>query len=261
LFIVERIKRVEPYFGKIGLTIGNFDGFHLGHKRIVETLVSECKKRGLFSAVITFKQHPLKVIYGEAPDKIGVRIDKLLWFLKQGIDLLLYTDFSEKFSKTLPHEFLHDLKRELKPKLYCLGKSFRFGKENQGDIEMMAESASELEYQLISVEEVTLHGKAVSSTRIREAIKRGDFTLVTELLGRHYSVYLESDHRSGESLKSFLKEIALPNNGRYAGELVNLQTHEKVSEILKVSDGRMKTEKARVKRNTLYKFIFSRLLL
>jgi riboflavin kinase/FMN adenylyltransferase len=260
LFIVERIKRVEPYYGKIGLTIGNFDGFHLGHKRIVETLVSECKKRGLFSAVITFKQHPLEVIYGEAPDKIGVRIDKLLWFLKHGIDLLFYTDFSEKFSKTLPHEFLHNIKGELEPKLYCLGKSFRFGKDNQGDIEMMEEYAPKLGYQLISVEEVTLHGKAVSSTRIREAIKRGDFTLVTELLGRHYTVYLEADHRSGEALKSFLADIALPNNGRYAGELVNLQTHEKVQEVLTVSDRCMKTEKVRVKNNTLYQFIFNRLL-
>jgi riboflavin kinase/FMN adenylyltransferase len=260
LYIVERIKQVEQYYGKIGLSIGNFDGFHLGHQRIVKTLAYECNKRGLFSAVITFKQHPLRVICGEEPDKIGVRTEKLQWFLQQGIDLLFYIDFSKDFSTTLPSDFLHNIKRELDPGLFCLGKSFKFGKANQGNIELMEECAPMLGYQVISIEDVTLRGEAVSSTRIREAIKRGDFKLVTELLGRHYSVYLEVDHKDGEALKPFLSDIALPNNGKYAGELVNLKTHQKVDEIMTVSGRQMKLNAVKVKENTLYQFIFDRLL-
>jgi riboflavin kinase/FMN adenylyltransferase len=260
LLIIERIKRIEPYSGKIGLTIGNFDGFHLGHKKIVKTLVHECKKRGLFSALITFKQHPLKVIGGEEPDKIGVIIEKLLWFLQQGIDLLLYIDFSKKLAATLPSDFLNILHKQLEPKLYCLGRGFRFGKDNRGDIELMGGYASELGYQLISIEDVTLHGEAVSSTRIREAIKKGDFKLVTELLGRRYSVYLEADHSSGETLKSFISDMALPDNGRYKGELVNLRTHKKVKEILTVEGRHMKPRKFKVKGSTLYKYIFDGVL-
>lgn len=256
MYIVERIKKVEQYYGKIGLTIGNFDGFHLGHQRIIKTLVYECNKRGLFAAVITFKQHPLRVICGKEPDKIGIRTEKLQWFLSQGIDLIFYIDFSKDFSTTSPSDFLHNMKRELDPGLYCLGKSFRFGKANKGNIEFMEECAPMLGYQVVSIEDVTLHGEAVSSTRIREAIKRGDFKLVTELLGRHYSVYLEVDQKDGEALRPFLSGIALPGNGIYAGELVNLKTHQKVDEAVTVSGRLMKLNEVRVKQNTIYQFIF-----
>ncbi|UCB45488.1 MAG: FAD synthetase family protein [Spirochaetota bacterium] len=256
MYIVERIKRVGKYYGKIGLTIGNFDGYHLGHQRIVETLIHECKKRDLFTAVITFKQHPLKVIRGNEPVKIGARIEKLKWFIQHGIDLLFYIDFSEDFSSTSPSDFLHTLKKELDPRLYCLGKSFRFGNDNEGNIDLMKKYVPLLHYQLISIEDVTLGGKAVSSTRIRKAIKKGDFKLVTELLGRNYSVFLKADQKDQHLLAPFLSNVALPNNGEYSGKLVNLRSHQKVDERVKVSGSHIESNEVRVKQGTLYRFIF-----
>ena len=70
MYISERIKRVDRFYGKIGLTIGNFEGHHRGHVEILGSLVKESRKRGLYSAVITFKEHPLKILGGVDPEKL-----------------------------------------------------------------------------------------------------------------------------------------------------------------------------------------------
>jgi len=256
LNIVERIKRVDPFFGSLGLTIGNFDGFHLGHQKILRTLSDECRKRGLYSAVITFKEHPLKLIRGEAPRHLGPRMEKIRWFQKLGVDILLYIDFDTALSGMRPLDFLGLLKKELDPKLFCLGKSFRFGKDNIGDVGLIKRKGSALRYDFVCVDDVKIDGDAVSSTRIRKAVDEGDFALVNRLLGRSYSAWFFKDDSDGGRLRTFLPETVLPREGRYRGEMLDMKTRERVRTTLAVSGKGFLTNSISMNSDTLYRFFF-----
>ena len=100
MYINELIKKVDGFYGKIGLTIGNFEGHHRGHAEILGSLVNESRKRGLYSAVITFKEHPLKILRGVDPEKLWTPCEKIVSFKKAGIDLLFYIDFTKNISST-----------------------------------------------------------------------------------------------------------------------------------------------------------------
>ena len=257
MYIIECIKKVDPFFGRTGLTIGNFEGFHEGHIAIIQTLVKETRKRGLFSAVITFKQHPLKVLGSCEPEKLWAPMDKIDSFKKAGIDLLVYIDFSTKFSGTMPVDFLAHLNEVMKPKLYCLGGSFRFGKNNSGDMELLKRVSSRFNYRLISVCDVMCRGAPVSSTRIRSAVKSGNFGLVEELLGRRYSVYLAANPDNSTSMLPFITNCAVPCDGPFSGELEYLRTKENRKQRLIVSHHRFQSEqKGEFKNGGLYKYYF-----
>lgn len=243
----------------IALTVGNFEGFHRGHLKIIKTLIAESRKRGLFSSVITFKKHPMTVIFGIEPEKLIAPSEKIEFFQKEGIDLLFNIDFSREFSETMPLDFLRNLKEVLSPKLYCLGSSFRFGKHNLGDIELIKKSASVFNYELVSVKDMLLYDLPISSTRIRSAIKEGQFVLVEKLLGRRYGVYLEPDQGVKGGLRSFISNTALPDYGRFSGEIVDLIARKKKREIVNVSNSIfLNSYRNSVKDDTLYKYYFER---
>ena len=254
--IVERIKRVGPFFGSVGLTIGNFDGFHLGHRKILQKLTDECGKRGLFAAVITFKEHPLKLIRGDAPRLLGPRMEKIRWFSNMGIDILFYIDFDAAFADMKPLEFLALLKEKLGPKLYCLGKSFKFGKNNRGDVGLIRRHEQEFGYAMLCVDDVEIDDKAVSSTRIRNAVGDGEIELANRLLGRSYSVWLMKDSSGRGRLLPFLSEVVLPKGGRYAGEMVDMKKKESVEAAVAVSGRVLQTNSIGTSNDTLYRFLF-----
>ena len=256
LNIVERIKRVDPFFGSLGFTIGNFDGFHLGHRRILKTLSDECRNRGLYSAVITFKEHPLKLIRGEAPRHLGPRTEKIRWFQKLGVDILFYIDFDMPLSGMRPLDFLGFLKKELDPGLFCLGRSFRFGKDNIGDVGLIEKSGTVFGYDFICVDDVRVDGDAVSSTRIRKAVDEGNFTLANRLLGRNYSAWLSKDESDSGCLMTFLPEAVLPREGRYRGKMLDMKTRERMETTLTVSGQRFLTNSISINSDTLYRFFF-----
>jgi len=235
LYIVEKIKKIDFYYNKIGLTIGNFEGFHKGHLQIIRTLVKESRKRGLFPAVITFKAHPLKVLQKREPEKLSAPCDKLLRLQNEGIDLLMYIDFSTKFANTEPGAFLSMLKSNLSPRLICLGKAFRFGRENQGNTDLIRTCSQKLGYELLAVDDVKWDGSAVSSTRIRNEVKKGNFTLAQTLLGHSYYVYVTLKQEDPLLLKPFISHWALPEDGSFYGTLENMLTKERKDTVLTVS--------------------------
>jgi riboflavin kinase / FMN adenylyltransferase len=220
--IVERLERVEDFYGKTGLTIGNFEGYHRGHREIVGRLVSESRARGLHPAVITFKRHPLAVLAGKEPERLWSPSDKIIRMRDEGISLLVYIDFSPEFAGMSPVDFLEMLGETLGPKLLCLGSNFKFGRENKGNIGFLASVSSRYGFELIAVDDLRHRGRPISSTRIREAVKAGDFPLVTELLGRMYSVRLVPEKDGGKSLVPAGGGCALPRDGTYTGELEDL---------------------------------------
>jgi len=232
MHLIDRIRRINRYYGKLGLSIGNFEGFHRGHLKIIGSLINECRRMGLFSAVITFKEHPLTVLNGYEPEKLYAAADKIECFKKSGIDLLFYIDFSPAFAATSPADFLKELRTQLNPKLLCLGTSFRFGRDNSGDLSFIAEMSENIGYTLLPVEEVMYGEAVISSTRIRSEIKRGKFRQVAEMLGRRYTVYLKGK----KSLHTFISNIAIPKGGAFSGEMEDLKTGERHREVLQVAE-------------------------
>ena len=257
MHISESIKRIDRFYGKIGLTIGNFEGHHRGHAEILGSLVKESSKRGLYSAAITFKEHPLKILKGADPEKLWAPCEKIYSFKKAGIDLLLYIDFSKNFSSKVPSDFLHELDISLKPKLYCLGSSFRFGKDNIGDVKLIEQLSGKFQFDLIPVDDVLFHDAAVSSTRIRQAVKSGNIELAGELLGRKYSVHLVGSPEDPFALEPFISNYALPCEGLYSGKLVCLNTNESSTENMKIRDNCFQSDNIRKYRaGYLYKYYF-----
>jgi riboflavin kinase/FMN adenylyltransferase len=256
VYIVERISRIVPYFGKIGLSIGNFEGFHRGHTRIIECLVKESRKRNLYSAIITFKQHPLRILAGREPERLWAPGDKLISFKNAGIDLLIYIEFSREFSSKLPLDFIIDLNQKLSPNLLCLGGNFRFGRDNSGDIQFLQSISQRFQYKLIAIDEVLLEGMPISSTRIRNAVKAGNMQNTASMLGRKYSVHLKKE-KGKSQLKPFISNVALPKRGSFSGEIENLQTRKTSRELFLIEDNTLQSScNENYIENQLYKFYF-----
>ncbi|MBN2323909.1 MAG: FAD synthetase family protein [Spirochaetes bacterium] len=256
MHIVERIGRVDPFSFSLGLTIGNFDGFHQGHKKIIEELVSETRKRNLYSAVITFKDHPLKLINNGAPPQLMSRMEKIEGFEKLGVDLLYHVDFDETMCGMKPLRFLTLLGETLGPKLYCLGHGFRFGSNNEGDVTLIERYGSDLGYGLIEVDDVQLDGSLVSSTRIREAVRCGNIETANRLLGRPYAVWLERRKPDVKRLDPFLPHTAFPPDGAYEGELLAVGTGERSRRLVTVSKDSLTADAGYRGTGTLFRFFF-----
>jgi len=246
VYIIEVIKRMEEFHGKVALTIGNFDGFHRGHLRILRTLVQTSKDRGLLPTVLTFKQHPLSVLLNKKPEKLSAPSDKIIMFEEEGIELLLYVDFSRQFADLDALSFLSFLKSTLGPGLYCLGQAFRFGRGNQGDTDFLREYGPQFGYELILVDDVSWGELPVSSTRIRNEVKKGNFELVKNLLGKRYYVYLVHVQSDSFVFSSFFTDWALPVEGRFSGCLEDMHTGRRADVEITTSKGKFEVSKGDV---------------
>jgi riboflavin kinase/FMN adenylyltransferase len=219
MHIRERLLEHAPFAGRCGLAIGNFEGFHRGHRKIIETLVQVCRERDLYAAVLTFSRHPVSVLAGREPERLWSPMDKIRSLAEAGIDLLVSLDFTHEFARLTPGEFLDALSASLSPSVLCLGARFRFGRGNEGDAAFLGKSAAGRGFTLVSVDDVLVDGAPVSSTRTREAVKKGSMALASELLGRRYCLSLYPLEGSGRVLIPFVEHSAVPVRGRYGGVL------------------------------------------
>ena len=157
------------------VTIGNFDGVHLGHRRILEAVVARAREVGRPSVAITFEPHPLAVL---RPDKAPKRLQTLRQkedLLEAiGIETLLVIPFTRDFSLTEPEEFVRDfLCERLAAGEILLGHHFAFGRGKRGDLSLLRRLGPECGFVASGIDEVVVDGEPVSSTRIREAIGQG----------------------------------------------------------------------------------------
>ncbi len=234
--IVESFNIPSKYFGKLGLTIGNFEGYHLGHRKIIKKLVDESRKRGLYTSVLTFKNHPLEVIRGLHPKRLWARCDKIKTFQSIGIDLFIYIDFDREFASLTPEDFLFALKKEINPKIICLGESFRFGRNNSGDLDVIYDFGRKNDITLVPVRDYSVDGEKVSSTRIRTMIKDGKIKWANKFLGRNYRIYIE--HING-IYGLFIKDMAIPEKGSFHGELFDPVLKEYYDTLIEIDGDRI----------------------
>jgi riboflavin kinase/FMN adenylyltransferase len=211
---------------KVCLAIGFFDGVHLGHQQIIRQTISDARQHGAIAVVLTFDRHPNSIV---APDKVPPLIYSLSQKLRAieslGADALLLIQFKKKFSEQTGEEFIRSLTRDFgKIHSICVGADFAFGHKRSGNVALLKKLGGEISFQVHGLAAVSLDGQIVSSTRIRETIRAGDFDAASQMLGRTYAIsgrVVEGDkigHKLGFPTANLeVTAQLLPSNGVYSG--------------------------------------------
>ena len=175
--------------GGVG-TIGNFDGVHLGHRKILESVVARARAVGRPSFAITFEPHPMAVLRpDQAPRRIQTLRQKEEAIEAIGVETLLVVPFTRDLSLMEPEDFVRALLRDrLGASEILVGAHFAFGRGKRGDIALLARLGAECGFAASAVEEVVVDGAPVSSTRIRRALERGAIGESNAMLGREYEL-------------------------------------------------------------------------
>lgn len=172
------------------LTLGVFDGLHLGHQRIMRTVVERARATGCVPTVITFDPHPRAVLHPESAPPLLQTLDQKIEALGVlGIEQAIVIRFTRSFSEVRASDFLRDVVHErLQAKEVYLGKGFEFGHNREGNIELLRRVSRELGFRAEEVAEVQLRGQRISSSRIRRLLLDGCVNLARRMLGRPYGV-------------------------------------------------------------------------
>jgi riboflavin kinase / FMN adenylyltransferase len=220
------------------VTIGTFDGVHTGHQKIITQLKQETEKIRGESVLITFDPHPRKVLDPSKPLQLITILDEKIELLeKQGIDHLVIAPFTRAFADLSAEAYIQDfLINKFQPHTVIIGYDHRFGHDRMGDYHLMESFAEKLNFQLTEIPEHIVDSIIVSSTKIRQAIARGDMEIANDLLG--YPFFFQGKIIEGKKLGRKLgfptanieirdADKLIPGNGVYA---VEATLHEQVYE-------------------------------
>ena len=199
---------VPADFGPSVVTIGNFDGVHVGHREIMRRLVAIAKEqaiakeRRLTSTVLTFDPHPARVLAPDRAPKLITTVPQRLRRLEEeGIDAALLLPFSLQFAALSPEEFVEQiLVRTLKARCVLVGEDFRFGFRQSGNIATLHELGERFGFELQPVPAIVGHGERISSSRIRELVSMGRVSKACRILGTPFA--LEGRVVSGKGIGS-----------------------------------------------------------
>ncbi|HWM90748.1 MAG TPA: bifunctional riboflavin kinase/FAD synthetase [Thermoanaerobaculia bacterium] len=175
--------------GGVG-TIGNFDGVHRGQRAALELLVARAEELGVPSVVVTFDPHPVAVLRpDQAPPLLTTLPQKEKLLEEAGVSVVLVVRFTPEFSKVPARRFVREfLHEKLDLKEVYVGASFVFGHGREGDLSLLREMGESLGFHAFGVDEVSVGGDRISSTRIRRAISEGRVAEAIDMLGRPYSI-------------------------------------------------------------------------
>lgn len=190
-----------PAFKNAVITIGTFDGVHLGHRQIIDSLKSAAAEVNGESVIITFHPHPRKVVSSVIT---GVRLintlaERIELLEQTGIDHLVIVPFTDFFANQAAEEYIRDfLVEKFKPHTIIIGYDHRFGKERSGDYKLMEEKAIVYNYRLKEIPEHILNAIKVSSTNIRNAILHSNIDEANNFLG--YDFFFEGEVFHGDKI-------------------------------------------------------------
>lgn len=181
---------IPPSATPVALTIGNFDGVHLGHQAMLERLEAAARTRGLPACVMTFEPHPREFFMPfAAPARLTSMREKLELFENYGVERAYICRFTHRFAHTSAKEFISDLLCErLQAKWVLIGDDFRFGAQRAGDLAMLQEAGIRCGFEVDHLPSVLEGELRVSSTAVRESLAEGNLELAARLLGRPYSI-------------------------------------------------------------------------
>jgi riboflavin kinase/FMN adenylyltransferase len=217
-----------PRFHNAVVTIGTFDGVHMGHRQVIESLKEEAKAVGGETVIITFHPHPRKVVSSAI---LGIRLintldEKIELLDRLGIDHLVVVPFTEAFANQPAEDYIRDfLVKRFNPHTIIIGYDHRFGRDRLGDYRLLEKLAEKYKYQLKEIPKHLLDNISISSTNIREALLHNDIATADKLLG--YEFFFEGEVVDGDklgrklgyptaNLKILDDEKITPSNGIYA---------------------------------------------
>ncbi len=185
-----RSKRSPNNKTPIALTIGNFDGVHLGHQAILSRLRQTANKLGIAACVMTFEPHPREFF---APDQAPIRLtslrEKFEQLAKSNVDYLRVYRFDYDFAKISPEQFITEvLQNELSVRWLLVGDDFRFGARRAGDFALLKTLSGQYGFEVEEMPSYLIDNQRVSSSRIRDALDDGDLQTAQRLLGRPFSM-------------------------------------------------------------------------
>jgi riboflavin kinase/FMN adenylyltransferase len=218
-----------PSFKNAVVTIGTFDGVHLGHQQIIKQLKEEAAKINGETVIITFHPHPRTVVAAKTPVYLLTTLNEKIFLLNEfGIDHLVVVPFDEKFSNQTPENYVHDfLYKRFKPHTLIIGYDHRFGKNRAGDYHLLENLGKQFGFIVKEIPEQVINDVTISSTRIREALLKNDIQTANSYLG--YSYFFEGMVIDGNKLGRTLgyptanivihdENKLVPANGIYVAE-------------------------------------------
>jgi len=229
--LIRGIHNIQPQHNGCVLTIGNFDGVHLGHQEVLNQVAAKAKALGLPSVVMTFEPQPMELFGKEnSPARLTRLRDKFVQLSKLSIDRLLCVNFNHQFASIEAEAFIRDLLvGQLGVKFLVIGDDFCFGRERRGDFAMLQRAGQELGFEVVSTHSFCLDSFRVSSTAIREALAHDDLAAATLMLGRYYSIAGRVSHgrKLGRTIgfptaNIPLKRCVSPVSGVYVVEVSGL---------------------------------------
>ncbi len=206
------------------LTIGVFDGVHLGHRHLIARLGELARKSGLSSGVITFSRHPREVLAPRTSLPFLTDIERRIELLRsEGVEAVIPLSFTTELAKLSPQEFLELLKKHLRMRGLVIGPDFALGKNREGDTDALRQLGAEMDFNVTVVPPLTVNGEVVSSTAIRKALAEGDMKQAQRLMGRPFRLHgrvVRGDRRGVElgfptANLDTEAEQALPADGVY----------------------------------------------
>jgi riboflavin kinase/FMN adenylyltransferase len=211
------------------VTIGNFDGVHLGHQRIIRGVIDRSRETGTQSMVLTFFPHPARILRPElAPPLLMTLAQRLDSFRESGLDAALVLRFDAELAKVSAEDFARKFLLEtLRTRTVMVGENFRFGHKQAGDVKLLKEFGRRWNFEVQVVPPVIQDGIVVSSTAVRSAVREGRMEDASRLLGRPFALAGEIKTGTGQGRKLVVPTLnlateqeCLPKNGVYATETV-----------------------------------------
>lgn len=208
------------------ITIGNFDGVHLGHRKLFEFVKKKAKQINGTSVVITFSPHPIKVLYEGHPLKlITTDEDKIKLIANCGIDVTVCIPFTKEFAQIEAEDFVENiLVKQFKASWIVVGYDYRFGRQRRGDRELLKRLGENYGFKVTVVKAYKKFGKILSSTAVRNYLLEGNIKQANQFLGRAYHIdgYVIKGAARGSSLLGYPtanidpKQEIIPKEGVYA---------------------------------------------
>lgn len=220
---------IPAAFGPSVATIGNFDGVHCGHRKVIETVVARANALGVRSVLVTFDPHPAAVLRPDrAPKLLTLSPEKLRLLCSLGLDAVVVLPFTPGLQQMPPRAFAEWLlQRHLRAVEVHEGENFRFGYQASADIDGLAALGRDLGFTVSTYEPVVVDRSPVSSSRIRTLVAAGDMTAARHLLGRSFTVCSTPARGRGYGTRYAVPTVnlaaysgLLPANGVYVTDML-----------------------------------------
>ncbi len=223
--LIEEIQYLDSNANR-AVALGNFDGLHIGHQKLIHTLKEKSKRLGLESCVYTFRNHTTAVITkGQEPPQITSQAVKRRLLEGLGLDILVLAEFNEAIMNLSPEDFVKKILIEaLNCKVAVVGFDYRFGSKAKGDVVLLKELGEKFGFSVCVIDPVTIGEEKVSSTAVRKYITNGDIDKANQYLGRSFGLYGKVIHGKARGRHlgyptaniSVEPQLLIPKEGVYA---------------------------------------------